>query len=234
MWILRYWKKDWMQEMSAMYGRRTNMIVKRGHLMIQLTKEELGEAWLEYQQFLNKETDAFRKEVIRENLESFKSQGKISEIPAECMELVLDEMVSQVRKNETDYDTDLEYEMTEGLLYKLDSILSKMEDVACLNSKCRTIIYSAEDMVNTLQAGMDLYNVLTQEYVFQYNTEGAIAVYSVSLEEAKELEEKSQSSGEYWGAFLGAGGTIYDEPLEFCNDKYKLAGWIDVTPENGN
>ena len=121
--------------------------------------------------------------------------------------------------------------MTEGLLYKLDSILSKMEDTAGLSSKARIIFSTAEDMVNTLQADMDLYNVLTQEYVFLYNTDGAIAVYYISLEEAKELEEKSQSSDEYWGAFLGAGGTIYDDPLEYYNDQYKLAGWVDVTPK---
>ncbi|MEE1255959.1 MAG: hypothetical protein UHN47_05550 [Lachnospiraceae bacterium] len=208
------------------------MNVKRGHLMIQLTKEELGEAWLEYQQLLNKETDSFRKEVIRENLESFRAQGKISEIPTECMELILDEMVSQVRKNETDYDSDLEYEMAEGLLYILGNILSRMEDTAGLNSKARIIFPTAEEMISTLQNDMDLYNVLTKEYAFKYNTDGAIVVYNISLEEAKELEEKSQNSnGEYWGAFLGVGGTIYDEPLEYCNDKYKLAGWIDVTPK---
>lgn len=205
------------------------MIVTRGYLKVQLTKEELGDAWLEYQQILNKEEDIARKEIIHKNLET---QELISRIHTKHLDSVLEAIGEQVRANETEYGSEPEYEMIERLEDILETVLSSMEYAANFNAKTNMAFSSVEDMETILQSDVDLYNVLTEEYVFTYNTDGAIAVYHISLDEAKELEEKSQNSGEYWGTFLGSGGAIYDDPAEYCKDKYDFAGWIDVTPRN--
>lgn len=100
---------------------------------------------------------------------------------------------------------------------------------------------SPEDMLATIQADVDLYNVNTEEYVFNYNVEGSIAVYSIDKDKALELRKKSEESGEYWGAFLGIGGAIWDDPehddyvegnsnLDYCKYAYNQNGWINVTP----
>lgn len=205
------------------------MVITRGQAKIQLTQEELGAAWLEYQQLLNKEEDTVRKEIIRKNLES---QGLRSRIPTEHLESVLDAIVEQVRANETEYGSDPEYEMTERLEEILENVLISMDYLIDFGAKTSMTFSTAEEMAAMFQGDFDLYNVLTEEYVFRYNTDNAIAVYNISLEEAKELDEKSQGSGEYWGVYLGAGGTIYDNPFEYCKDKYNLTGWIDVTPKH--
>lgn len=106
-----------------------------------------------------------------------------------------------------------------------------LSELMMLDNKTNMTFSTVEEMISTLQNDIDLYNALTEEYVFGYNTDGAIAIYNVSIEQAKELEEKTKTSGEYWGAYLGAGGTIYDNPSEYCKDKYSLPGWIEVTPE---
>lgn len=67
----------------------------------------------------------------------------------------------------------------------------------------------------------DIYNDEKELYAFLYNEEGAICVYHITNDEAKKLEQKKKNFDEYWGAFLGIGGTIYDDPMEFCNDQYK-------------
>lgn len=69
-------------------------------------------------------------------------------------------------------------------------------------------------------AETDLYNDEKCLYVFLYNDLGSICVYDIQNEEALNLEEKSKVNNEYWGAFLGAGGAIFDEPMEFCNAEY--------------
>lgn len=89
----------------------------------------------------------------------------------------------------------------------------------------------------------DLYNIVTGEYVFQYNEKGAIAVYQLSEEEAVRLDELSSSNGEYWGAMLGPGGNIYDDPLtcfedmgssgynnlDWCKDHCLNSSWVRVS-----
>lgn len=106
----------------------------------------------------------------------------------------------------------------------------------------KVIFTSAEDMLEEIQCGRDFYNLETKEYVFVYNDCGSICVYSIDEYEAKELMKCSEESGEYWGAYLGWGGGIYDDPshecytddmmnnMDFCNATYFLDGWIDVTP----
>lgn len=87
----------------------------------------------------------------------------------------------------------------------------------------------------------DLYNLKTGEYVFQYNDKRAIAVYQLSEEAVIELDTTSSLNGEYWGAMLGPGGRIYDDPLtcfennhgynnlDWCKDHYTNSGWVRVS-----
>ena len=80
-------------------------------------------------------------------------------------------------------------------------------------------------MYDAIQNGLDLYNINTGDYVFSYSDRGAIAVYNLVLEYAKDLS--SHSAGEYWGALLGAGGDIYENggEIEWCEEHYKDNGW---------
>ena len=99
-----------------------------------------------------------------------------------------------------------------------------------------------EQMLQTLKDGTDLYNPVTMHYVFGYNEAGSIAVYFVTADEAEELKRKSEDTGEYWGALLGAGGSIYDDEsyegriplaltnLDYCESCYADENWMDVTP----
>ena len=95
---------------------------------------------------------------------------------------------------------------------------------------------SAEEMLEYIQAGHDLYDQVNDTYVFVYNDAGSIAVYDwIDNDYAAKLAEKD----EYWGAYLGPGGDIYEDPshedydedygtsnLEWCEDHYK-DGWMD-------
>ena len=87
----------------------------------------------------------------------------------------------------------------------------------------------------------DLYNAEKEIYVFQYNEVGSIACYNISNKEAEKLRELSkENDGEYWGAFLGIGGYIYDDPeydgfeegdysnLDWCNDNFE-GEWEDAS-----
>lgn len=87
----------------------------------------------------------------------------------------------------------------------------------------------------------DLYSPSKEVYVFSYNSLGSICVYTdIDEDEAKELD----SHGEYWGAYLGAGGRIYDSEeyarehgyvddvflnIDWCNRMSDVDDWIDVT-----
>lgn len=99
---------------------------------------------------------------------------------------------------------------------------------------------SPEQMLNTILGDVDLYNKITGDYVFHYNNAGAIAVYNLTPEQAEELDKQSAENNEYWGAFLGIGGEIWDDPekaaeneqecnLDYCKRVYNLDGWIDVS-----
>lgn len=100
---------------------------------------------------------------------------------------------------------------------------------------------SASDMKSTLDK-KDLYNPNTETYVFLYNEAGSIAVYEdISLDEALQLEKDAKAINEYWAAFLGPGGEIYDDvshPLynkdllsntDWCEQHYTEEGWILTT-----
>ncbi len=100
------------------------------------------------------------------------------------------------------------------------------------------IFTSAKDMLARVQKE-DFYNMVTEEYVFGYNDAGSIAVYNIGYDEARELQKKvEESDEEYWGAFLGAGGRIWDDEshedkpakgcsnLDYCKANFKKEGWV--------
>lgn len=70
----------------------------------------------------------------------------------------------------------------------------------------------------------DLYNLNTGAYVFLYNIDGGICVYYLDSEEAYDIAK--QAEGEYWGAFLGAGGNVYDDPMEFFESDSANGVWV--------
>lgn len=86
---------------------------------------------------------------------------------------------------------------------------------------------SANAMLDIIQSGMDLYNINTEEYVFSYSNKGAIAVYIIDEKYARELSLTAVETGEYWGAYLGAGGSIYEDgaEAEWCEGHYNIGGW---------
>lgn len=98
---------------------------------------------------------------------------------------------------------------------------------------------SPRAMLEQIYSG-DIYCPDEELYVFQYNDIGSIACYSVSIGDAIILQENiANSDEEYWGAFLGIGGAIFDDPAyiyydpdkhmsneDFCSGYYKYT-WID-------
>ena len=112
---------------------------------------------------------------------------------------------------------------------------------------------TAEEMLEHL-GHYDLYSKSECLYVFDYNDMGSIVIYSIVPEEAKELTQKSEKYGDYWGAFLGPGGHIYDSKeyfeehgyeynpdedyinIDWCNDHLYITDWEDCWnwEEKGN
>ena len=102
------------------------------------------------------------------------------------------------------------------------------------------IFNSAREMLDYIQEGNDLYNPNDESYVFLYNGYGSIAEYGISKEHAKELAKQAKENDEYWGAFLGPHGYIFDDPscdffeegdtsnLDWCEDHYQLEGWMNT------
>lgn len=102
------------------------------------------------------------------------------------------------------------------------------------------VFKDGKEMLAEIQADTDLYNPVTEQYVFCYNAAGSIAVYNISNKEASKLREMAKQAGEYWGAFLGPGGYIYDDlgyedyeegdisNLDWCNNNYE-GEWEDVS-----
>lgn len=86
---------------------------------------------------------------------------------------------------------------------------------------------SAKDMLEFIQDGNDLWSESEGLYVFAYNEDGAVCTYSINITQAKELSLKAELYDDYWSAFLGWGGSIYDEPtnLELCESLYTVDDW---------
>ena len=59
--------------------------------------------------------------------------------------------------------------------------------------------------------GKDLYCVEQEIYLFSYNECDSVCYYRIPLDEAKRLEAMTREDGNYWGAYLGVGGWIYDD-----------------------
>lgn len=94
---------------------------------------------------------------------------------------------------------------------------------------------SAEEILDFIKDGNDLWSPSTNIYVFVYNEDGAICTYNINHEKAIELSQESERDNEYWSAFLGLGGEIYDPPenLEFCKRLHIIDDWIIVS-KGGN
>lgn len=80
----------------------------------------------------------------------------------------------------------------------------------------------------------DLYCPTEELYAFLYGGEddNSICAYWVSPDEAIKLQALAKENDEYWGAFLGVGGSIYENndedrptPMDFCEEYYDRE-WI--------
>lgn len=94
-----------------------------------------------------------------------------------------------------------------------------------------------QSMFAFVDDGQDLYSPSAGIYIFGYNDRGAVATYDISHDEAEELIQKANESDEYWGAFLGIGGTIYDAfdkdnspssttNLDKCAELAEIKDWV--------
>ncbi len=91
------------------------------------------------------------------------------------------------------------------------------------------IFQSAKEFISALvDEDKDLYNPLLNKYLFHYSEAGAVAQYFITPRNARNLARESALSGEYWGAFLGFGGSIYEgADLEYLAEElYKEKGWM--------
>ena len=112
---------------------------------------------------------------------------------------------------------------------------------------------SGKEMYDYICAGNDIYSESERTYAFVYNDAGAICIYTLDEEDVAEIleEMKKNPNEEFWGAFLGwKGSNILDDldynddeyrysedwgknrlylrpSLEFCEETYKVADWID-------
>lgn len=109
---------------------------------------------------------------------------------------------------------------------------------------------SCTEMYDYLTSGNDLYNTKTGDYVFTYNDAYALCVYNLEKAEAKELVRAvEKSDDDYWGAFLGPGGTILDDcrfdkfrfskdenlramylqpSFDYCKENFVKDGWMNT------
>lgn len=97
---------------------------------------------------------------------------------------------------------------------------------------------TAQEMLEFIQDGNDLWSQSAETYVFVYNGAGSICIYSINKEKAKQLASDAKKYDEYWSAFLGIGGSIYDDPsyedytedqmsnLDLCEELYLIEDWV--------
>lgn len=91
----------------------------------------------------------------------------------------------------------------------------------------RLTFKTPEEFLYEVREVTDLYCPEEETYVFVYNEDGAICVYHVDEEQAKELDKRAKEANDYWASFLGAGGDIYDEPEELAKHCYQFS-WVSV------
>lgn len=92
---------------------------------------------------------------------------------------------------------------------------------------------SPSQMLKTLRSGVDLYCPEEEIYIFDYNDKGAVCLYTVFRDEAEELSKMAKECDEYWSAFLGPNGEVYDPyartgftPWQLAMKTYRF-NWID-------
>ena len=104
-------------------------------------------------------------------------------------------------------------------------------------------------MYDYLCSGRDLYSKSLGTYVFEYNDAHALCTYGLYPEDVEKLIKDSKEYKDYWGAFLGIGGYILDNPdydeyryvedeakrnlylkptLDFCDETYMVEDWMDT------
>lgn len=107
---------------------------------------------------------------------------------------------------------------------------------------------SGQQMLDYIIEGHDLYSKSAEIYVFAYNDAGSIATYDIPEEKANELARlvKESNTEEYWSAFLGVGGSIWDDPshelyedcqqtnLDCCNQLIRHTDWVRTNEYGGN
>ena len=89
---------------------------------------------------------------------------------------------------------------------------------------------SEEELLDCIRTGVDLYSPSLELYMFLYNDAGAVCTYSIAHDHALELVQKD----EYWGAYLGPGGSIYDDPEGEFENEWDADDWISVSREQAS
>lgn len=88
--------------------------------------------------------------------------------------------------------------------------------------------YSEQELFDYLNENGDLYSPSLCTYLFLYNENGAICEYSIDSQEANELNHLSKANHESWSAFLGPGGSIYDDPEGYFENDIEVDDWINT------
>lgn len=94
--------------------------------------------------------------------------------------------------------------------------------------------HSPKEMLNFINDGNDIYSPSKGLYIFNYNECGSVCVYFIDEDEANKLSKLSKEHGEYWAAFLGCGGHIYDEDytkdrqsnMQLCSSLLQVTDWV--------
>jgi len=111
------------------------------------------------------------------------------------------------------------------------------------------------EMYNYLLKGSDLYSKSLGIYVFEYNDAHTLCYYHLNPYGVMEILKRKKETGEYWGAYLGIGGSILDDPdynddyhryhedeavralylkpsLDFCEKLFMTEDWMDTDDVN--
>lgn len=119
---------------------------------------------------------------------------------------------------------------TGNLVTKGESIETEVYRYTPMCSSCYHKELRSEYIANELKAAIlddvDMYNPKLGVYAFRYNEEDAIAFYHLGKAFATSIALKANEINEYWGAILGPGGIIYNNPDEFIDRFGDKAGWI--------
>ena len=83
-------------------------------------------------------------------------------------------------------------------------------------------------MKTLIESGSDLFNTATGEYVFLYNENQDFCSYILTFDKALEYCSEAKECDEYWGAFLGVGGTVIGDTSNYCEDRFKDTNWIET------